>query len=325
MAIGFGFSVSDLVMGLQLIKESVAALDDRKGAASDYGALLTEIGSLQEGLQAVEQLIQDEQLPQRQQVALGRATSACEECIEDFLDSISKYQPHLRAVTKGIVPKFRKMQWALCRKEDLAKFRAQLGRHASAINMLLITFQAKQTLESRSANIGTVVSTNAETHLVEMMQTMSLEQRQCFTFIMQQNRELLKTVQDMRRMLEIQAAVPPQILLQQPVVLLDPFGKVAPFHLDFIDSSECFMAVLQARFANAGVSRGGLSKLDNGEFAIEDIQKKRSVDLTKPWGRVFRPGQQVDMRMTFHRFACPPSTCPSCLEKNDDDSEEVEW
>ena len=325
MAIGFGFSVSDLCMGLKLIKDSVEALDDKRGAASDYGALLTEIGSLHEGLTAVGELLLDENLPRKQHVALTRATNACHECIEDFIEIISKYQPHLGTTTKGIVPKFRKMQWVLCRKEDVAKFRLQLGRHASSINMLLITFQAKQNLASHGTDSSAIATIDTEAHLIDLMQTMSMEQRQCFLFVMQQNRELLQTVRDMRNMLEMQARVPPQILMQQPVTLLDPLGKVTPFHLDFIDSSECFMAVLHTRFAKAGVGPGGLTKLDYGEFSIEDTGRKRQLDLTKPWSQVFRPGQQIDMRMTFHRFACPPSTCPSCLQANDGDNEEVEW
>ena len=324
MAIGFGFSVSDLCMGLKLIKESAEALDDKKGAASDYGGLLTEVGSLQEGLATVEELLQNDNLPKRQHVALERLVCECHKSIEEFIESISKYQPHLRYGTKGIVPKFRKMQWALSRKEDVAKFRLLLGRHASAINMLLITLQAKQSLVSKASHKNTIARIDSEAHLTNMMQTMSVEQRQSLLFLTQQNRELLRTIQDMRHMLEAQTRVPPQILLQQPVVLLDPLGKIAPFHLEFIDSPECFMAVLHARFVQAGVGRGGLSRLVNREFAIEDSQRKRQLDLDKPWSQVFRPGQQVDMRMIFHRFACPPSTCPSCLEMNDEDIEEIE-
>lgn len=32
--------------------------------------------------------------------------------------------------------------------------------------------------------------------------------------------------------------VPPQVLLRQPVTLLDALGQRAPVHLDFIDSAE---------------------------------------------------------------------------------------
>ena len=325
MAVGFGFSVSDLCMGLKLIQDSVEALDIKKGSAEDYRNILIEIISLREALENVESLLSCESLPHRQRTALERSSLACQTCIDDFLYSIAKYQPHLNAFSKGFTPSFRKIKWALCRKEDVANFRAQLGRHASSINMLLITFQAKQNLASNQSATSSVTTSSVDNNLVEMMQTMSLEQRQCFQFIMQQNRDLMQSLQDMRQMLSLQTTLPPQVLLQQPVILLDPFGKLAPFHLEFIDSPECFVAVMRARFSNAGVRSGGLSKLDNHEFAIEDTRRKKPIDMTKPWVHVFRPGQEVDMRMTFHRFACPPSTCPGCLEVNEDDEEQVQW
>lgn len=327
MAVGFGFSVSDLALGLKLIRDSVEALNDKKGASADYDALVTEITSLQDGLGAVEELQINEHFPKPQQVALDRAVFACQKSIEEFMESVSKYQPHLRASTSGVESTFRKVKWALCKKNDVAKFRAQLGRHASSINMLLITFQAKQTMEASkpNANSNMALDTLEENRVTNMLDSMTIEHRQCFMFIMRQNKELLQTVQDVRKLLQTQAAVPPQILLQQPIVLLDPFGRLAPFHLEFVDSPECFMAVLKARFTHAGVKPSGLSKLDNSEFCIESTRLKRSVDLTKRWDLVFQCGEQYDMRMTFHRFACPPSTCPSCLEMNEDDDEQVQW
>ena len=327
MAVGFGFSISDLCMGLKLIKDSVEAFDTKKGSAKQFGDLIREVDSLQRCLHSVQELLADESLPHQQHVALETATHTCQQCIVDFLDSISKYQTHLQAGAKGFLPKFRKIQWALCHKEDVKTFREHLGRHSSSINMLLTTFQAKRALGRRELTDGTVSVANAEANVAAMMQTLSFEQRQCFLVIMNQNKELLQSVQDMRKMLEYQTSVPPQVLLQQPVILLDPFGRLAPFHLDFIDSSECFIAVLRARFSHAGVSAAALSKLDEQEFAIQDSRGKRPIDLDKPWNRVFHPGQHVDMRMTFHRFACPPSTCPSCHESNDtgDDDDEVEW
>ena len=325
MAIGFGFSVSDLCMGLKLIEDSIKALDAKKGAAEDYANLLLEVNSLREALQNVEILLSAEGLPPTQKAALENLSFACQVCIDDFLDSSSKYQPHLGTSSKGFTSKFRKIKWALCKKEDVASLRAQLGRHTSSISMLLLTFQAKQTLASNESHFSSVLGTNVEMNIAQMMQTMSLEQRQCFLIIMQQNKDLLQSLQNMRQMLALQTTLPPQVFLQQPVILLDPFGKFLPFHLEFIDSRECFVAVLRARFSNAGVSDAGLSKLDNCEFAIEDTRRKKPIDIGRPWDRVLRPGQEVDMRMTFHRFACPPSTCPGCLEVNEDDEEQVQW
>ena len=324
MATGFGFSVGDLFLGLKLLKESIDAVNDSKGAAADFIALATEITSLQDGLEAIEELQSNLPFSIKQTSALDRAISSCQQSIEEFLTSISKYQPHLEAKTSGLRSNYRKIKWAVCKKDDITRFKAQLGRHASAITMLLVTFQAKQTLDSKASGLGMVVKTQClnESYIAGMLKDMTVEQQQLFMIVIQQNKQLLHSIEDLRSMLQTQSAVPPQVLLQQPVILLDPFGKLAPFHMDFIDSSECFMAVLKARFRRNGVTRAGLSKLENGDFLIQDTQRRRAIDLNKNWTAVFRPGQNVDMSMVFHRFACPPSTCPLCLETNSDEDED---
>lgn len=324
MAVGFGFSVSDLFAGLKLIKDSIEAVHDAKGSPADYTSLTTEIISLQDGLEAVEDLHLDQSLPVKQNAALERAVYACQETVDEFVSSISKYQPHLSAEASGFRSNYRKIKWALCKKEDVANFRARLGRHASSISMLLITFQARQNLQARRYGDSLVMTTKAEDNrTVEMLRGLSLDQCQIFLATMQQNKQLMQSIEELRTMLQVQAAVPPQVLLRQPVILLDPFGKTVPFHLDFIDSSECFLAVLRARFSNAGVTPAGLSKLENRDFLIKDSRRKRPIDVDQHWKSVFRAGQNVDMSMVFHRFACPPSTCPVCLAVNEDDDEQI--
>ena len=193
MAIGFGFSVSDICNGLRLAKESVRALGEQGGASSDYTALLDEIGTLQDGLRAVEELLLDEDLPHNQHVALEGAVSSCRKTIEDFLHAISKYQPHLtEAKSKGITSRFRKIKWVLCKKEDVQQFRSQIERHSSSISMLLVTLQTKQTLQARSTTEMTNTGSNSQ--LTTMMQKVTDEQRQCFLFVMEQNKELLRTI-----------------------------------------------------------------------------------------------------------------------------------
>jgi hypothetical protein len=72
-----------------------------------------------------------------------RATAiACHRPLEDFLDKISKFESHLGAFGtrdyryKGFP---RRMQWALCYKEDVRHLRSLLGSHVSTINLLLMT------------------------------------------------------------------------------------------------------------------------------------------------------------------------------------------
>ena len=327
MAVGFGFSVSDICMALKVIKDSVNALDKTKGSPADFATLVCEVQCLEDGLLAIQDLLEDANLRDQQSAALQRAVSACNDIIREFLKSISKYQTHLTHESTGLSSAYRKVKWAVCKKDDVERFRSQLSRQASSINMLLITVQAKQQRDfNRSKSTENAVARiegTQDSSLLDMMSSMSTEHRQCFLMIMQQNNELMQTVRDMRHLLLTQRAMPPQILLQPPVRLLDPFGKVAPFHLEFVESSECFMAVLKARFAHAGVKTASLLKLDKHEFIIENTRTQKPVDLEKRWNREWQPGEQYDMRMIFHRFVCPPSTCPSCHETNDGSETQV--
>ena len=330
MAVGFGFSIGDLFSALRLIKDSVEAVHDTKGSTADYRSLTNEIISLQDGLEAIEELQSQHALSKRQNAAMDRAVNSCQESIDEFLLSISKYQPYLSGSASGLQSNYRKIKWALCRKDDVAKFRSQLGRHASSINMLLITFQAKSNADScfkKASNELVVKAESEDGAVLDMLKGLSIDQRQTFMALSNQNKQLMQSIEDMKAMLQLQTTVPPQVLLQQPVIFLDPFGKTAPFHLEFIDSSECFIAVLKARFSNAGVTPAGLSKLENHDFHLQDSRRRRPINLKKNWSSVFQPGQKVDMSMVFHRFACPPSTCPMCLEINEtddkDDNEQV--
>ena len=328
MSTGFGFSIGDLLAGIRVVKDSIEAFSDTKGASADFAALVGEISTLQDGLEAIAELQAEHNFSPKQFAAIDRAISACQKSIDEFLISIAKYQPHLHAQASGWQSSYRKVKWALCKKEDVAHFRAQVARHASAINMLLVTFQIKQNMSNKRTETSKAVQAGGqliqEDQISALLRHLSFEQRQCFLFLMHQNKQLTQSVQDLGRMLQMQHAIPPQVLLDQPVVLLDCFGKKAPFHLEFINSLDCFMAVLKIRFAQAGVTESGVAKLVNQEFSIQETRGKKFVDLTRPWDNVFRPGQEVDMSMVFHRFVCPPSTCPACMETNAGSSERVD-
>lgn len=54
---------------------------------------------------------------------------------------------------------------------------------------------------------------------------------------------MLAELHDIATIARVSQAVPAQVLLSTPVVLLDARGRCAPFHLEFIDSAE-----VRARF-----------------------------------------------------------------------------
>lgn len=146
MSAGFGFSVGDIVAGLKLIKQSIEALQDTKGSSADFEALGHEIASLKAGLEAVEDLKLDQTFgPESKHcLAIGQAIARCWQCVETFLSTIAKYQPWLRSKAPACLnwkANLKKIQWALCKKDDVNRFRAQLERHTSSISMLLVTLQ----------------------------------------------------------------------------------------------------------------------------------------------------------------------------------------
>jgi len=142
MAVSFGFSVSDFIAGIILLKNSIEAIRNKKGARADYQGLITELSSLQAGLTAIEGLQLGTTRPTNY-TAIEEAVTGCQRCVDDFLRRIAKYQPSLSGGgnSSGWKAKAPQIQWALCKKDDVASFRTQLERHSSSINMLFLTFQ----------------------------------------------------------------------------------------------------------------------------------------------------------------------------------------
>ena len=56
--------------------------------------------------------------------------------------------------------------------------------------------------------------------------------------IIKSQQQTLGEIQELKTMFRDSQEIPPQVLLSTPVVLLDACGRIAPFHLEFIDSAE---------------------------------------------------------------------------------------
>jgi len=131
---GFGFSVGDFISGIELIRQLITALEDGAGASKEYHDLIRELYSLEFALLKVKRLEVDDSLEGDKNVVI-RAVRQCQETISQFLSSIAKYQPSLRAGGSGSSWKdcLRKIQWALCKKEEVQQFRARIQGHTTSI------------------------------------------------------------------------------------------------------------------------------------------------------------------------------------------------
>ena len=316
MAVPFGFSIGDFIAGINVIVIAIKAVQEKRGASAEYAALLTELTNLEEGLTAIDDL-DINQSQHRQCRAIEHAVKDCQDCIKNFIKSIAKYQPWLRPGVENWRASLRKMQWVFCKKDDIRNLRDQLEHRSSSINMLLMTLQISQTAAIghqyqhllQCAEDTHQAMTNLHVDVLanrDLLSGLSAQQKQDFCSMTQKFAQL-------QNMLELQQELPPQVMLQKPVILLDALGKVAPFHLDFITSMDALREALKARFRDFGVSAPGLEKVDRSEFVLQD--HRSDLSLTKPWNTIFKPGQSVNMSMVFRRSA-ELEYCPRCQAYN---------
>ena len=136
----FGFSVGDFVAGIQLIRQLISALEDSAGSSAEYRGLIKELYSLERALLEVKHLDLDDS-QHAQLVALRQAATQCQQTIDEFLLRIQKFQPSLRngGSKSSWRDGLRKVEWALYKKDDVERFRAQLNGHTASINILLMT------------------------------------------------------------------------------------------------------------------------------------------------------------------------------------------
>ena len=145
MVFPLGVSVGDFIAGINLLCDSIQALNDVHGASSQYQQLLTSLDSLKAALVQIESLQLDASQAIQHQ-ALRKETESCRQCINHFLERIDKYgvlqttsQPRWSLV--AVKNAARKIQWGLFKKEDVAQFQAVLSMRSDSIQMLLLTLQ----------------------------------------------------------------------------------------------------------------------------------------------------------------------------------------
>ena len=142
MPVGFGFSVGDFVSGISLVRNLIKALQDSGGSSREYLELIAELRSLENAFVQVKAQYGDVQLPE-QRTALDQAVQACQESIDDFLRTITKYHQHLNihGTSSTARDALRKIQWHLTKATELVNFRSRISVHVQSIQTLLVTIQ----------------------------------------------------------------------------------------------------------------------------------------------------------------------------------------
>ena len=141
MPITFG-SVGDIITLSTLIKDLIKALNDSRGSAAEYQAIVRELQSLDQALVQVEALFSSYE----HMVELEDVHETATNCIENIRKTIAKfqarihpYEANLSATNSGICIRgaASKVRWRMSEKERLAEFRAEVQTHCSAIAFIL--------------------------------------------------------------------------------------------------------------------------------------------------------------------------------------------
>lgn len=142
MSVGFGFSVGDFITAIELVSTVIDALRSSGQAGSDYLELSGQLLSLETALIQVKR-IEFEESQYAEVIALRQAAAQCRRTIDKFWEDAKNYQPALTGIKTGskIRDKWMKIKWAICRKDDVSKFKADLVGHTESIQLLLITVQ----------------------------------------------------------------------------------------------------------------------------------------------------------------------------------------
>ena len=138
----FGVSAGDFIAVIGNVKDVIKALRASGGASHEFIELVHELHNLQIALLEIKAL--DSEIEQeRHRIALRQAATTCQGNIDDFLHRLRKYQPYLgkQNVSHGWRDVVRNIQWQLCKKDDLVKFRAEIGSNVHCIHMLMLSIQ----------------------------------------------------------------------------------------------------------------------------------------------------------------------------------------
>lgn len=335
MSVGFGFSVGDFLAALDLIGTIIDALRQSSHAGSSFRSLINELYTLESALLRVKRLELDDS-HSVEKLALRQAASQCQRTIDAFYKKIQKYQPHMLGGTDSkIKDGWAKIKWAVCKKDDIETFRAEIRGHTSSLEILLITVQMEATTmdirqrHSHHRGLASMIQglfCQAMGKLSVIADTVAQSAQQGKTLLESSNRIIQTNLRVYQMVHDIQLfilRIPGQVQRRQPVYLIDAFNKESPFHLEFVRSAEALLAVLKINLKETGC---GPDMIDRGEFVLEESGTQNSIDITAPWENCFYPGQRVAMSMIFKQESIVQSSCPRCgTDHEESTGKEITW
>ena len=199
------------------------------------------------------------------------------------------------------------------------RFRADLLGHTESIQLLLTTLHMKNSNLDRKSQQGVskTIASQVQHGFSNCMSRLSAISGTIYTIsahtqccvescrkIISMNVRIFQAVLDIQQIL---TTIPGQIERQQPVYLTDLWGRVAPFHLEFIQSAEALFSVLSVNFKEIGYAS---VKVMNKQCIF--YTRDACLDLRFPWENMFKPGKRVHMALIFYKSEIYRTACPRC-------------
>jgi hypothetical protein len=140
MPVGIG-GVGDIIAIIGVVREFATALNGSRGSAAEYQEVRRELDGLEKALLCHHQLLQARcDVPALNAIFKSTQSTAedCQKCIEAFSQQTVKFDRSLGVDPSGNVCRdvMMKVRWQMSKKEEVVRFRAQLGQHISSLNML---------------------------------------------------------------------------------------------------------------------------------------------------------------------------------------------
>ncbi|KAF2967256.1 hypothetical protein GQX73_g6345 [Xylaria multiplex] len=312
MPVPFGFSVGDFIAIASLVYEIIRVIDERHGAGAEYQSCVSTLRSLHSCISAIKEclrLAQDVPNLELHEVALINGLryeiGFCRNLLNEFLDSTYKYTASLlpsskaqafkaqaalsdvpigKASTKRLEKTWKKLSWAVFRKEDVRKLERDLQSHLKALHLYLSSLEllslfrlAKRTAEAELSIRNTEVTT-------------------------------MNILNSLQPVLSVLATLPPQvgdkINKSQPVFFEDALGRSIELPREFCVSKE---------------GLPGHDKVVKNQYHLED-PAGTTIISADAWHLKVTAGATIAMTLLFQLAAeaigSTSQICPKCNTVN---------
>ncbi|KAF1849519.1 apses-domain-containing protein [Cucurbitaria berberidis CBS 394.84] len=287
------------------------------------------------------------------------AVARCQGLVATFLESVRKYQRTFDEGQKpGLVKEIAmKVRWRIGEKEALDHFRVQIAGTSTSLQMLLVTASvkmmamnrkeindkldradrrhestdsaqdailssikdriedAKDSIDAGNSILGKVTETLRLNWLRQLGSELKCLMRGAIAM----------NIATYRAVISLQTSLPSRLergLIEEPFLLEDPIGRIAPVHLQFVTSWEAFNSILEIRFQSVQ----GHIKMKERMYGLQDGATGREIEQSRNWQSAFLPGQRVEMSFIFHsdepaNEGLDRVVCPGCQTSSSNSTE----